>query len=262
MPFAARLCLLNFWVAYLVISGVFLAYSLLGLCVRHRWLPHARLRTIREPAGIVFNVIAVLYAVLLAFMVISVWEGFNQASLTVEAESGSLLAIVMELDAHRGHSAAFGRLKQAVDGYAHSVMEEEYPAMGRMQRSPRTTAAFERIWAAAHYLGTDSPGEINLQQSIYYHLGEAQKARESRLLLSRRGLPAAMWTVILAGAFLTMTFSLFISTERFWPQALMNFSLGLITALVIFAILELSYPFVGNVNVAPEGFEYLIQNSR
>jgi hypothetical protein len=262
MPFAAKLCFLDSRVAYLLITGAFLAFSLLGLCLRHRLMPHARLNEIREPLGIVFSCIGVLYAVILAFMVISVWEQFNQASLTMEVESGSILAIARELGTHQHNSIPFEHLRTAVVAYARSVVDDEYPAMGRMQRSPRTTAAFAALWSAAHALGPKKPEELNIQMDIMHHLGEAQKARESRLLIAGRGLPPALWAVLVIGAVLTMTFCLFISTEQFWPQVLMNFGLGAITALVIFAILELSYPFIGNVNVPPEGFEYLIQDTQ
>ena len=115
---------------------------------------------------------------------------------------------------------------------------------------------------AANFLAPADQGDANIQQAVQAALAEAQRAREARLLLARRGLPAALWAVLVVGAALTLGFSLFFSTDAFWPQALMQAGLSLALALVFFAIIELNYPFAGGVTVPPEAFEYLLAQDR
>jgi hypothetical protein len=258
MPLAAKLCLLDPIVTYLVITGLFLGFSWLGLLARGRWLPHGRLAGSREVAGILFSGIAVLYAVILAFVVLGEWENFDQATQSMEAESGALLCIILITKSYPHPTPAIANLQRAVRTYLDRVIQEEYPAMQRMRPAPGTQEAFQRIWTAADTLVPATAAEANIQRSVFQYLGQAQGARANRLLMAIRGLPSALWVVIVLGAVVTMGFSLFLSTERFWTQVFLNFGLGSATALVIYAIVELNYPFIGTVSVATEGYEYAL----
>ena len=82
----------------------------------------------------------------------------------------------------------------------------------------------------------------------------------ARLLAATRGLPATLWFVISACSVISMTGSAIFSSESFWPQFWMTLALATITALVIFAVVTLNYPFIGNVSVTPDGWQFVIRH--
>ncbi|GEM_PF-2244788 len=262
MPLAARICLWPPALAFLAVASIFMIVSIGSLLLSWRLQPPPGPEP-KDPvvAGAYFGFLAVIYAVLLAFVAISVWDSYNQALLTSEQESAALLAVARSLNTHPHPTPPVRRLLGAVGHYARCVVDQEYPAMGRMERSSETVEAFQQVWAAANALDPATSADSNIQQNILANLNDAQRARVTRLLLARRGLPAVLWIVIICGGWLALGFGAFFHGERFWPLLIMNAILGLSVSLVVFAIVELNYPYLGSVSVAPEGFNFVIRHT-
>src|SRR5215471_7613279 len=71
----------------LIVPTTLLAMS--GPVIVRRYIKVDQLRTNNEVAGFKFATVGVLYAVLLAFAVVVVWEKFNQAESEVAKEAGA-----------------------------------------------------------------------------------------------------------------------------------------------------------------------------
>jgi protein-S-isoprenylcysteine O-methyltransferase Ste14 len=76
----------------LVVGGACLA-ALVGLSVVQRLVPVTIRKEHNDVAGFIYAVLGVIYAVLLALVVIAVWEEFGRARVTVEAEANALAEI-------------------------------------------------------------------------------------------------------------------------------------------------------------------------
>ena len=70
---------LPLWLSALLVVGLTTLLAMLGPVIVRRYVPLERLETNNEVAGFKFAAVAVLYAVLLAFAVIVVWERFSEA---------------------------------------------------------------------------------------------------------------------------------------------------------------------------------------
>src|SRR6476646_7733159 len=80
------------WIAAILLGLVMLRATGAPVLMRRR-VSFARLRTNNEVAGFKFATVGVLYAVLLAFAVIVVWEKFGEAERKVAQEAGALAAL-------------------------------------------------------------------------------------------------------------------------------------------------------------------------
>ena len=67
------------WIAVVLLVGVLPLLAMCGPVVVRRFVSLERLRANNEVAGFKFATVGVLYAVLLAFAVVVVWEKFSQA---------------------------------------------------------------------------------------------------------------------------------------------------------------------------------------
>jgi len=259
MTFAARL---TAWPPYLLlalISAVSIGLAWLGVNLRHRLLSRETMEANKEVIAAVFNNTAILYTVLLAFMVVGVWEEYNKALASAEHEPACLIAVAKLVPAFPPASPAVRQLREALATYCEDVVEKEYPAMARMAASLETEQAADAIWRAACALNPQTSRETNAQNVILYQLAEMQRARTARLLAASRGLPTILWVVIICFTVLTIGFSLMLSTEDNWPQRLTVGGFALAVALVLFAIVELNYPFIGEVSVHEEGFHAVLE---
>src|SRR6516165_9686346 len=76
-------------VGLLLVSGAVLGAVLLELCAR-RLLPIELRRRHNDVAAAIFSIIGVTYAVLLAFVAMLAWEGFNRAKAASYAEAARI----------------------------------------------------------------------------------------------------------------------------------------------------------------------------
>src|SRR3712207_5155460 len=75
-----------------VVCGACLA-AVGGLTVVQRLVPATIRKEHNEVAGFIYAVLGVIYAVLLALVVIAVWEEYGRARVTVEGEANALAEI-------------------------------------------------------------------------------------------------------------------------------------------------------------------------
>src|ERR687883_202524 len=110
----------------LVVIGVCLA-ALAGLELVQRLVPSETRQEHNEVAGFLYAVVGVVYAVLLALLVIAVWEQYQKANETVESEASAVAEIAWL--AHRLPEPEHHELQEDARAYAQEVVDEEWPRM-------------------------------------------------------------------------------------------------------------------------------------
>src|ERR671910_1175562 len=114
----------------LVVGGICLL-ALLGFELVHRLVPaNARQRS-NDVAGFIYAALGVIYVVLLALVVIAVWEEYGAASETVEQEANAAADIFWLAD--RLPEPRGTRVQELVRSYAEEVVEHEWPLMEQGQ---------------------------------------------------------------------------------------------------------------------------------
>jgi hypothetical protein len=101
------------------------------ICARDKWQQH------NDVAGFIYAVLGVVYAVLVAYVVIVVWQDFAAAHLTTQQEANQvadLYNLADELPDPAGR-----RVQELVRAYARSVIDDEWPLLDHGETSPRTT---------------------------------------------------------------------------------------------------------------------------
>ncbi len=236
------------WISAVLFVIVVPVASMLGPVLIRRVVPLERLRTNNEVAGFKFATIGVLYAVLLAFVVIVVWEKFSKADDEVATEAGAT-AILFRLWDGLGEQG--DRLNAATAAYLVSVINDEWPAMAEGHESPATTEALNGLYAL---LLTDRPTDgfgSELFSEALYELDQLTQARRARIVMAGGIVPGVVWAVLVAGGLLTIGFTFFFGTENLRAQALMTGALALQIFIVMLIIVAIDRPFAGTVTVEP-----------
>src|ERR671912_650507 len=110
----------------LVVIGVCLA-AVAGLELVQRLVPSEKREQHNDVAGFLYAVVGVVYAVLLALLVIAVWEQYQRALETVEGEANAVADIAWL--AHRLPETERYQLQEHARSYAREVVDEEWPLM-------------------------------------------------------------------------------------------------------------------------------------
>src|SRR5918999_2449357 len=106
-----------------------------GHTVVQRLVPSQVRQQHNDVAGFIYAVLGVIYAVLIALVVIAVWEDFAAARDTVEREA-SELDDVFRL-AHALPEPEGRQLQELARSYAQVVVDEEWALMAQGRTSPR-----------------------------------------------------------------------------------------------------------------------------
>src|SRR5215207_993915 len=110
----------------LVVIGVCLA-ALAGLELVQRLVPSEKRQENNDVAGFLYAVVGVVYAVLLALLVIAVWQHYQKANETVESEANAVAEIAWL--AHRLPEPEHHQLQEDARSYAQEVVDQEWPQM-------------------------------------------------------------------------------------------------------------------------------------
>jgi len=206
-----------------------------------------------EVAGFKFAVLGVVYAVLLGFAVIVVWEKFRDAEAAVVQEASGVVAISRLLEGLDAGSE--GVVRQRLTGYVQAVIADDWPTMARGKMSPRVDQALNALYLSVLTVNPGTPRESATMAALLTELDVITQGRRTRLVLAPGVVPGVLWTVLFAGAVVTLTFTVFFGTRSVRAQALMNGMLAAVIFMGLFAVVEIDHPFTGPVSVGPEAMQ-------
>jgi hypothetical protein len=210
-----------------------------------------------EVAGFIFAAVGVIYGVLLAFMVLVVWQEYAEANVSAQHEANAL-ANVYRLAG--GFPDPFGpRLQAAAVHYGRTVVADEWPKMAVGEPSERATEAIESLWAIHRELHLDKATADEHEDDLFQSLERLSNERRIRLLASRDELPGLLWLLLIGGGLVTIGFTLFLRAPNSVAHLLMAAAFAALVAFVIFLIVELDNPFAGEVHVRPIALEQTLQ---
>ncbi|KAF2992463.1 DUF4239 domain-containing protein [Methylocystis sp. MJC1] len=249
------LCSLPLWLGAFFTVLLPTAIAMMGPVVVRKRYPLSVLVKNNEVAGFKFATVGVIYAVILAFAIVSVWEKFSEAELLVLQEAGSS-ATLYRLSAGADEAAAATRT--AVDTYLKTVIEDEWPRMAEGGESRETAKALDDVYTAAMRLGDSKPSAIGVE--IMRELGNITQARRGRLHLAMGVVPPALWTMLVFGALLTVGFTYYFGVENLRSQVTMTGGLASIVFLGLFVIVSYDHPFTGEVSVETHPLTAVLRN--
>ncbi|MCA1702252.1 MAG: DUF4239 domain-containing protein [Actinobacteria bacterium] len=239
------------------IVALAVAIAIAGAVLVRRSVELSTLEAHHDVAGFILAVVGVVYAVLLAFVVIAVWEEFNEAQATADEEAvavGSVYRDVLALG-KKGVPA-----REALQVYAQSVVDADWQQMATYHREARqTNEALTRVWRALEGLQSPTTSDSPFYDDAIMRLHDASELRRERIAQSGSGVPTPIWGVLIAGALITVGFTYLFGVGNFRAQALMLSALSSLIGLALFLILVLDLPFTGDLGVGPSLMQDIVR---
>jgi hypothetical protein len=198
---------LPLWGLALLLVVLPTALSMCVVILIRRRVGLERLASNNEIAGFKFATVGVIYAVLLAFAVIVVWEKFSGAETAVVQEAGAAATIYRLVDGSDPESVATGA---AMGNYLRLAIERDWPAMDARKRSPDVTQALNELYGIAVRMTEKQTKDRAIYYEIFKQLDVITQARRTRLHLATGVVPPMIWIVLYVGATLTVGFTFFV----------------------------------------------------
>lgn len=244
------------WGVGLLLVGLAALGAVLCELAVHQFLSIELRRRHNDVAAAIFSVVGVTFAVLLAFVAMLAWDGFNKAKAAAYAEAAAVLDV---------HNVAVGLagpeapvMRDDIVGYLETVIRVEWPAQAEGLVVDRGKAYLEKLNALANGLKPVNVADGNLHARLLQSLARLWDAGQQRLLAAETTVPTVVWIVTLFGGGLTIAFGSFLGVPSLGMHLAMSAALAISGALVLILIIALSNPFRGDFRVSTLPFDRVL----
>lgn len=248
----------SLWLSGMLLIGFGTLLAMLGPVVVRYYVTFESLTANNEIAGFKFAVLGVLYAVLLAFAIIIVWQKFSEAEASVVQEAGAATTIY-RLSQGMGEEPA-DAIRDAVTTYLKTAIADDWPAMDRGEPSINspTRKSLDAIYTTLLQSKSDQSLSNPVLSEILYQLDQMTQARRARLIAAQGAVPGVIWFVLFGGAIITIVFTFFFGTSNLRVQVIMTGMLAVVIFAELLAIIAIDWPFTGPVKVEPTPLMFVL----
>jgi Protein of unknown function (DUF4239) len=248
----------------LVVGGVCLL-ALAGFELVQRLVPVGSRQTHNDVAGFIYAALGVIYAVLLALVVIAVWEEYRAARDTVEQEANAAADIFWLAD--QLPEPRDTHIQELVRSYAEEVLNREWPLMEQGQTplitqergNPAGWSLIDEIRQNIQGFEPRTKGEEQLYAEGLDQVDILADARRTRLVAAEEGVPGVLWSVLIFGGIAAIGFTYLFGLESTWAHRLMVVTLAAVIGLVLFTIGALGHPFEGSARIGTGAFDLILE---
>jgi hypothetical protein len=197
---------------------------------------------------VTFEFVGIAYAILIGFVIVSLWDTQQDATQIVSTEASALedmSDLTLPLD-----PSVRAEVGGAVTHYIDVVANDEFKAMRKGHDSAEAEQASRDLFRTIAGLDVNGDLETDLRSRLLDAYNDVDDARNSRIALANRKLAGELWMLILvsSGA-MVFLIAAFEGDGRWDTTATVIISATI--GLVLFAMMTLSYPFSGDVSVDP-----------
>jgi Protein of unknown function (DUF4239) len=242
----------------IVILIVTMTGSMLFLTVLNRVWPRERRTVHNDLIGWQLGILGTTYAVILGFMLYTVWTNFGEANLNADLEANSLRNVYRIAEGLPGPQRIL--LEQQARAYADAVLNHDWPEMYQSKLPEESHLINRDMWKTLMSVKAATPSELTAEDHALTELSSLTEHRRTRLLQSVYHLPTIFWGVLLVGGLVTvLSASLFGSANR-TLHAVQVFCFTLLITLVLLAIADVNLPFRGWVHISNLAFQRAQEN--
>jgi hypothetical protein len=235
---------------FIVIISLACAFFLMA-AMNYYW-PAERRRAHNDLIGWQLSVLGTTYAVIIGFMLYTVWIEFGTADLNADAEANSLVNLYRLSDGLAPEQGA--KLKVLARAYGDAVADQEWSEMARNTMPAETREIARQMWRTLMESKGSSPTEITAEDHALYELSALAGYRRIRLVQSASRLPGVLWWVLLVGGTVTVASTCMFGAANGVLHVIQVGAFTLLIALVLVAIADINRPFQGSVHVSDYAF--------
>jgi multisubunit Na+/H+ antiporter MnhC subunit len=227
-------------------------FAVLGVLGGRRLVHHQVAEGHNDVLVPVFLTAGVIYAVLLGFMVVAVWEAYDAAHANVAEEAALLVPLYRQSEALPAEQA--DALRKALHEYAEQVVSG-WDRFVHGRRNVEAGAAMQNLFTTFGALKPVTKAQELTAAQFMTSLNLMLLDRNKRYMHAAESLSWIMWLAAVGGGVVTVALTFLIFMERTWPHVLAVSIMAAMIALLLFTIAVLSRPFLGPLAIEAAPFE-------
>jgi hypothetical protein len=249
------------WVVLIVGVVAAVAAACGGQLLVHRFVADSKFLDDNDLNGYISGTIVTLFAVLIGFVTVVVWQQYDSMRDRVAVEASDVAGVwhdAVGLDP-RARSA----VRRDMLGYVNLMIHDEWPEMRWGGSSPKGAAYIMDATTVVGGMNAKTNTQSNAQVTIVGLLNGLHAQREQRLQANHSpAVSGFMWGIMLFGSLAVVVFCyMFGAAHRETHLVMTGLVAGVIASMLILTF-ELQYPFRGDLGISPTVWVGLLDHIR
>lgn len=244
------------WIIFLLVTVCVIAIGLLIHIAVLNYTPNSVIRFFPD-SNAHYLIISSSATVLIAFVIIMLWQNLQNAKFNVQEEVNALSQIV--IGSKSLPLQAQQQINNAVKQYSSLVIDKEWPLMAVGKKSPETERAFENIYTTI--MNYTPRGEI---ETIFYHdlltdCGVAYSRRHARIDQIGSIIPTSLFYILLFTMLLIIvSVSLVTPKTEKKSNIILLIIMFMMIGIDISLIMSFDFPYSGEISIKSTPFSEIL----
>ena len=239
-------------VAAIVFIGGSLVFAIVGVIVGRK-IVHRHIREGHNDVLVpLFLTAGVMYAVLLAFMVVAEWESYDAASSNASEEAAILVPLYRLTPAMAPEAGE--KMRETIRKYAEDVAEN-WDGFAHGERNRKAGADAQNMVTIFATMDPANKSREMIDAQFLENYTQMVFHRNKRYAQAAEGIPWLMWVGAVGGGLITVGMTFFLYMERRTPHIVGVSLMSGMFGLLLFIMALLSRPFLGPLAIQPHPFE-------
>jgi len=209
--------------------------------------------------GIIYGGIVAVYSILLAFIVVIVWQQYQNTGDRIQEESSKVFNLYRASYAFPD-STTGKKIRNTVIDYVNSVVTDEFPAMEHDTTSSLTQHEYNKVWDMVYTIRPATENEKIWYASMVASINQFGEARIIRISDIDPSLPPLMWRILLAGGAIIIIFAILFKSSNNWAHYLKIVFFSIIIVFNLMLVNLLDHPYKGLLKIAPDAFTKILKH--
>ncbi|MEX0664007.1 MAG: DUF4239 domain-containing protein [Acidimicrobiia bacterium] len=229
-----------------IAAGLIVTF-LLDALMRRYVAPDTRERA-THTAGVMLQVIATIYAILIGFVIIDEYTRLNETQAQVSSKAAALAVIDANSRDFPGSDQI--RVRAATRHYARVSMRSEIPRLKEDAKPDRSTdRALDRVFRAVQATEPTSVAERAAYDASLRSLDEVVRTKAELIDAARPAVPTTLFWMLFVVGVSVMGIATLLDTKHRKSHLFIVSTLGLVIFVTFALVVSLDFPFGGIIRV-------------
>jgi hypothetical protein len=254
------LLLLPPWVFTLIIVFFISITSLAGFKLARTFFPEFSIDgKDNATANIFIRLIGTLLTVMLAFVVISVWQDYEEQRKRTVLEACILGNLYR--DSRGLNPDTENRIQQKIVTYTTDIVEKAWPSLKQNMESRETWMSFNLLYGDVIRYMPENEREKIVMIRMTEHMNSLATYRRMRILRNQNPvIPPVLWGTIICGSIITLIFSFLFTLNNRKLHHLMILSVSVMYGLIFSFMILMNYPYRSSVQISSKPLQHLLSD--
>ena len=221
---------------------------LIKVLVRRRF-PALRGDSHNDTTRFAYGVIGFVYAFFVGFLANSMWGQINSADARAATEGSTAMQLARSLTDFDKEDS--DRIRQSLLAYERAAAAE-WPLVARGEAYPEAEDALRVLRETYQNVQPRNDAQSRSLGIAMNNLDKTSALRSERVFQAATdtGPPWSLWAVVLVISGMVLGCAIVYGGEKAFAQYAMTAAIGALVATILFLILELSHPYLGDIGTS------------